>query len=65
MKKPRAGLVILDLIILSGSYVFMAGLKPVMVNYLNTKYLIGFGITLFLWRKISGKKERRGFYTKN
>ena len=49
MKKPKAGLIIIDLIILSGSYVFMAGLKPVMVSYLSTEYLIGFGITLFLW----------------
>ena len=53
MKKPKAGLIIIDLIILSGSYVFMAGLKPVMVSYLNTKYLIGFAITLFLWMVLS------------
>lgn len=49
MKRPKPGLIIVDLIILSGSYVFMAGLKPVMVSYLSTKYLIGFGITLILW----------------
>ncbi len=49
MKKPKTGLIIIDLIILSGSYVFMAGMKPVMVSYLSPKYLIGFGITLFLW----------------
>lgn len=49
MKPPKAGLVIIDLIILSGAYVFMAGLKPVMVSYLSTKYLIGFGIIVLLW----------------
>jgi hypothetical protein len=49
MKKQRPGLIIIDLIILSGSYVLMAGMKPVMVSYLSTRYLVGFGITLFLW----------------
>ena len=49
MKRPKTGLIIIDLIILSGAYVFMAGLKPVMVSYLSPRYLIGFGITVFLW----------------
>ena len=49
MKKPKTGLIIIDLIILAGAYVFMAGLKPVMISYLSTRYLIGFGITVFLW----------------
>ncbi len=49
MKKTKNGLIMIDLIILSGSYVLMAGLKPVMVSYLSTRYLTGFGIMLFLW----------------
>ncbi len=49
MKRAKAGLIIIDLIILSGSYVFMAGLKPVMVSYMSPRYLVGFGITVFLW----------------
>ena len=49
MKKPKTGLIIIDLVILTSSYVFMAGLKPVMVSYLSSKYLIGFGVTIFLW----------------
>ena len=49
MRKPKTGLIIIDLIILSGSYIMMAGMKPVMVSYLSPKYLIGFGITVFLW----------------
>ncbi len=49
MRRPKPGLFIMDLIILSGSYVFMAGLKPVMVSYLNENYLIGFAVTLLLW----------------
>ena len=49
MKRAKTGLIIIDLIILSGSYVFMAGLKPVMVSYMSPRYLIGFGITVFLW----------------
>jgi hypothetical protein len=49
MNKPRPGLIIFDLIILSGSYLFTASLKPVMVSYLSPRYLIGFAVTLFLW----------------
>ncbi len=49
MTRPKTGLIIIDLIILSGSYVLMAGLKPVMVSYMSTRYLIGFGVTLSLW----------------
>ncbi len=49
MNRPKPGLIIIDLIILSGAYIFMAGLKPVMVSYLSPRYLIGFGVTLFLW----------------
>jgi hypothetical protein len=49
MKRAKTGLILIDLVILTGSYVFMAGLKPVMVSYLSTRYLIGFAITLSLW----------------
>ncbi|MEN8157885.1 MAG: sugar transferase [Bacteroidota bacterium] len=48
-KRQKTGLVIIDLLILSGAYVLMAGLKPVMVSYLSPRYLVGFGITVFLW----------------
>ena len=48
-KKPKNGLIAIDLLILAGSYVFMAGLKPVMVSYLSNRYLIAFGVTLVLW----------------
>ncbi|MFO7933786.1 MAG: sugar transferase [Bacteroidales bacterium] len=73
MKSPKTGLVITDLIILSGSYVFMAGLKPVMVSYMNTRYLIGFGVTLVAWMICSfylkkyhiGRKERPTFLVRN
>lgn len=49
MKKARADLIIIDLIILWGAYIFMAWMKPVMVSYLSTRYLTGFGVTLILW----------------
>ena len=73
MKRPKAGLIIIDLIILSGAYVFMAGLKPVMASYLSSKYLIGFGITLFLWMVCSfyfkkyhiSKNEKATFLIRN
>jgi hypothetical protein len=73
MKRPKTGLIITDLIILSGSYIFMAGMKPVMVSYLNTRYLAGFGVTLVLWLISSfylnkyhiGRKERPTFLVKN
>ena len=69
MKKPKPGLIIVDLIVLSGSYIFMAGLKPVMVSYLSPRYLIGFGITFFLWmvssfyfnKYVITKKEKPSF----
>lgn len=49
MKRPRTGLIIVDLIILSGAYAIMAGLKPVMISYLSSRYLIGFAVMLSLW----------------
>jgi len=49
MKKPKPGLIVTDLILLSAAYVIMAGLKPVMVSYMSPKYLTGFGITVILW----------------
>ena len=49
MKRAKPGLIVIDLFILSASYIFMASLKPVMVSYLSTRYLIGFTITVFLW----------------
>jgi len=48
-KKPRTGLILLDLLLVGGSYVLMAGLKPVMTSYLSTRYLVGFGVMLILW----------------
>ena len=48
-KKPKNGLIAIDLLILVGSYIVVAGLKPVMAAYLSPKYLIGFGIMLFIW----------------
>jgi hypothetical protein len=73
MKHTKAGLIIIDLIMLTGSYMFMAGMKPVMVSYLSTRYLIGFGITVFLWmvssyyfRKYSiSRKENPSFLVRN
>jgi len=73
MKRVKTGLIVIDLVILSGSYVFMAGLKPVMVSYLSPKYLIGFGIMVFLWmfssfyfRKYSiSRKEKPKFLVRN
>jgi len=73
MKKPRAGLIAMDLLILGAAYVFMAGLKPVMVSYLSPKYLVGFGVTLVLWIISSfyfkkyhiSKKERPTFLFRN
>ena len=72
-KKPKNGLIAIDLLILAGSYVFMAGLKPVMVSYLSTRYLIGFGVTLILWLFSSfyfkkyhiTRKERPTFVLRN
>lgn len=49
VKKAKSGLIVVDLFILAGSYVFMAGLKPTMISYLSPRYLIGFAVTLFLW----------------
>ena len=73
MKKPKAGLIAIDLLILAAAYIFMAGLKPVMVSYLSSKYLIGFGVALFLWMISSfyfkkyhiSRKERPTFLLKN
>ncbi len=48
-KKPRAGLIVIDLMILAGSYIFMAGLKPVMTSYLSSRYISGFAVMLCLW----------------
>ncbi len=42
-------MIVIDLVILAGAYIFMAGLKPVMVSYLSSGYLIGFGVMLLLW----------------
>jgi hypothetical protein len=72
-KKPKNGLIAIDLLILVASYVGVAGLKPVMVSYLTPKYLIGFGITLFLWMVSSfyfkkyhiTRKERPTFLLRN
>jgi len=73
MNKPKPGLILIDLLILAGAYVFMAGLKPVMVSYLSTRYLIGFGVTLILWMVCSfyfkkyhiGRKEPPSFLMRN
>ncbi len=72
-KKPRAGLIVIDLIILAGSFIFMAGLKPVMISYLSSRYLIGFAVMLFLWIVASfyfkkyhiSRKERPTFLFRN
>jgi len=72
-KKPRAGLIVIDLIVLTGSYIFMAGLKPVMVSYLSPKYIIGFAVMLSLWIVASfyfkkyhiSRKERLTFLLRN
>ena len=72
-KKPKNGLIAMDLLILAGSYVGVAGLKPVMVSYLTPKYLLGFGITLFIWMISSfyfkkyhiSRKERPTFLLRN
>lgn len=49
MKKRRPGLILFDLLILTAAYMIMAGLKPSMLSYLSPKYLIGFGVMVFLW----------------
>ncbi|MEZ5073033.1 MAG: hypothetical protein R2751_19325 [Bacteroidales bacterium] len=49
MKRPRTGLILIDILLLSAAYVLMASLKPIMVSYLNTRYLVGFQVTVFLW----------------
>ena len=72
-KKPKNGLIAIDLLILVASYVGVAGLKPVMVSYLTPRYLIGFGITLFIWMVCSfyfkkyliTRKERLTFLLRN
>ena len=72
-KQPKTGLIIIDLILLSGSYIMMAGLKPVMVSYLSPRYLVGFGITVFLWMVSSfyfnkytiSRKENPAFLARN
>ncbi len=73
MKKPKAGLIAIDLVILAAAYIFMAGLKPSMLSYLSTRYVIGFGVTLTLWIISSfyfkkyhiTKKERPTFLLRN
>ncbi|MDF1575700.1 MAG: sugar transferase [Bacteroidales bacterium] len=72
-KKPRTGLIVLDLIILAGSFIFMASLKPVMVSYLSHRYIIGFAVMLSLWVIFSfyfkkyhiTRKERPSFLFRN
>ena len=49
MKRPKSGLIAFDLLILGGAYIFMAGLKPVMVAYLSPRYLAGFGILISIF----------------
>ena len=73
MKKPKAGLIAIDLLIFAAAYIFMAGLKPVMASYLSLQYLVGFGVALFLWMISSfyfkkyhiSKKERPTFLLRN
>jgi len=48
-KKPKNGLIVIDLLIVGGSYIAMAGLKPVMSSYLTTRYVIAFGVLLAIW----------------
>ena len=48
-RKPRNGLIVIDLLILGGAYFIMAGLKPVILPYLSARYLIGFGVLLAIW----------------
>jgi len=72
-KKPKNGLIALDLLILAGSYIGVAGLKPVMASYLSPKYLIGFGVTLVIWmfssfyfkKYLISRKERPVFLLRN
>ncbi len=72
-KKPKNGLIAIDLLILVGSYIGVAGLKPVMASYMSPKYLIGFGITLVIWMISSfyfkkyhiSRKERPTFLVRN
>lgn len=72
-KKPKSGLIIIDLLILAGSYIVMAGLKPVMVSYLSHRYLLGFGVMLILWvfssfyfkKYLISRKERPTFLLRN
>ncbi len=49
MKKPRAALILFDLIFLSGSYVLVASFKPVMTSYLTGSYLTGLAVTVVTW----------------
>lgn len=72
-KKPKNGLIAIDLLILGGSYFAMAGLKPVVTSYLTSRYLIGFGVLLSLWIVTSfyfkkyhiTRKERPTFLIRN
>jgi len=64
MKRAKTGLIIIDLLILSASYVIMAGLKPVMVSYLSQRYLIGFAVTVSLWMIASFYFEKFGISRK-
>lgn len=49
MKKSKTGLLIIDILILSGAYMFTAVMKPVMVSYMSNRYMVGFGVMLGLW----------------
>jgi hypothetical protein len=48
-KKPKNGLIAIDLLLLGGSYFIMAGLKPAITSYLSSEYLIGLGVLLSTW----------------
>ena len=72
-KKPKNGLIAIDLLILGGSYFIMAELKPVMASYFSTRYMIAFGVMLCLWIVSSfyfkkyhiSRKERPTFLLRN
>ena len=72
-KKPKNVLIVLDLLLLGGSYILMAGFKPTMTSYLTNRYLIAFGVLLSIWIFVSfyfkkyhiSRKEKLTFLFRN
>lgn len=64
MKSRKIIILLIDLSILILSFLFMVAYKPGSINYLSTKYLVGFGVLLFSWLSASYYFKKLSFKNK-